>query len=120
MILFTVRCFAGWPVPQRVEGFVCSPWLSGEKGNFLSDMAGWIKSGTVVTEETVFEGIAEWPNAFQVRPSPPFSLCSAARQSASHLCFDAVTDLVAAVVALHRGQHRQSGYQCGRRLIKKT
>ena len=24
---------------QRIEGFVCTPWLSGAQGNFLEDMS---------------------------------------------------------------------------------
>lgn len=27
---------------QRMEGFVCSPWLSGEKGNFLKDVRRFV------------------------------------------------------------------------------
>ena len=29
---------------QRIEGFVCSPWLKGERGNFHADMAKWVVS----------------------------------------------------------------------------
>lgn len=50
---------------QRVEGFMCLPWLSGKKGNFLQDMSGWLKEGKVKVEETFFEGIESWPLAFQ-------------------------------------------------------
>jgi NADPH-dependent curcumin reductase CurA len=50
---------------QRVEGFVCSPWLSGKKGNFLGDMNKWRLEGKLVAEETVFEGIESWPAAFR-------------------------------------------------------
>ena len=50
---------------QRIEGFVCAPWLSGKKGNFLNDMAGWYKEGKIVEQETVTDGIENWPVAFQ-------------------------------------------------------
>lgn len=50
---------------QRIEGFVCSPWLRGERGNFLKDMGKWVKEGKVNAEETFFEGIESWPLAFQ-------------------------------------------------------
>jgi NADPH-dependent curcumin reductase CurA len=50
---------------QRVEGFVCMPWLSGAQGNFLEDMSTWIQDGRVKTEETFFDGIESWPDAFQ-------------------------------------------------------
>ena len=36
---------------QRVEGFQCFPWLSGERGNFLQDMAKWVDEGKVKVEE---------------------------------------------------------------------
>lgn len=49
---------------QRIEGFVCFPWLSGKKGNFLKDMAGWVNEGKIVIEETVYNGIENWPVAF--------------------------------------------------------
>jgi len=50
---------------QRIEGFVCIPWLSGKKGNFLKDMYDWVQAGHITVEETVFEGIENWPVAFQ-------------------------------------------------------
>ena len=50
---------------QRIEGFVCSPWLSGQKGNFLKDMHRWMRDGKLVVEETTFEGIESWPEGFQ-------------------------------------------------------
>lgn len=50
---------------QRIEGFVCSPWLSGKKGNFLADMNKWRLEGKLVAEETVFHGIESWPLAFR-------------------------------------------------------
>ena len=50
---------------QRIEGFVCLPWLSGAQGNFLEDMSAWIQDGRVKTEETFFDGIERWPEAFQ-------------------------------------------------------
>lgn len=50
---------------QRIEGFMCMPWLSGKQGNFLEDMSGWVKEGKITVEETFFEGIESWPLAFQ-------------------------------------------------------
>jgi len=50
---------------QRIEGFVCSPWLSGKRGNFLADMAQWYKEGKLTEQETITEGIENWPAAFQ-------------------------------------------------------
>eukprot|EP00035_Acanthoeca_spectabilis_P023443 m.449387 g.449387 ORF g.449387 m.449387 type:complete len:352 (-) comp19811_c0_seq1:71-1126(-) len=50
---------------QRVEGFMCRPWLSGKEGNFHTEMPKWLAEGKVVAEETVFEGIDQWPMAFQ-------------------------------------------------------
>eukprot|EP00511_Aplanochytrium_stocchinoi_P005034 CAMPEP_0204841462 /NCGR_PEP_ID=MMETSP1346-20131115/42149_1 /ASSEMBLY_ACC=CAM_ASM_000771 /TAXON_ID=215587 /ORGANISM="Aplanochytrium stocchinoi, Strain GSBS06" /LENGTH=349 /DNA_ID=CAMNT_0051979625 /DNA_START=81 /DNA_END=1130 /DNA_ORIENTATION=- len=49
---------------QRIEGFVCMPWLTGAKGNFLKDMSGWINEGKVKVEETFVDGVEQWPNAF--------------------------------------------------------
>lgn len=50
---------------QRIEGFVCSKWLVGTLAPpFLAEMAAGIKGGTLVVTETVFEGIASWPEAF--------------------------------------------------------
>lgn len=51
---------------QRIEGFVCFPWLSGERGGaFLKPMAAWVKEGKIRAQETFFEGIDSWPLAFQ-------------------------------------------------------
>lgn len=50
---------------QRVEGFVCMPWLSGARGKFLEDMNEWRKEGKVGCEQWVVEGIEKWPEAFQ-------------------------------------------------------
>mmetsp|Transcript_57878 Transcript_57878/g.134843 ORF Transcript_57878/g.134843 Transcript_57878/m.134843 type:complete len:348 (-) Transcript_57878:346-1389(-) len=50
---------------QRIEGFTCGPWLSGKEGNFLSDMAGWVREGKVKVEETMFEGLESFGQAFQ-------------------------------------------------------
>jgi len=50
---------------QRVEGFVSIPWLSGQKGNFLKDMSKWLKEDKVKVQETKFDGIDQWPMAFQ-------------------------------------------------------
>ena len=50
---------------QRIEGFVCSPWLKQERGNFLKDMSKWLKEGKIKPEETFFKGIESWPLAFR-------------------------------------------------------
>ncbi len=49
---------------QRIEGFVCSPWLYGQTPAFLADMNAWRKEGKLVHSETVFEGLEAWPEAF--------------------------------------------------------
>ena len=43
---------------------MCTPWLSGKKGNFLEDMSKFRKEGWLKTSETVFEGLESWPAAF--------------------------------------------------------
>jgi NADPH-dependent curcumin reductase CurA len=50
---------------QRMEGFMCADWLVGKKGNFLSDMSTWLKEGHIKAQETFFDGIEQWPSAFQ-------------------------------------------------------
>jgi NADPH-dependent curcumin reductase CurA len=50
---------------QRIEGFVCTPWLSGTKGNFLQDMHRYYRDGFVVSQETYFDGIEHWIDGFQ-------------------------------------------------------
>ena len=51
---------------QRIEGFVCGPWLRHERGDFISDMSGWIKEGKVkLQEESFTDGLENWPAAFQ-------------------------------------------------------
>ena len=49
---------------QRIQGFHCSHWLYGEKGNFLEDMSRWLKEDKVKAQETVYQGIESWPGAF--------------------------------------------------------
>lgn len=49
----------------RIQGFICSRWLHGEKGNFLADMSQWLKEGKVKVQETFFDGIENWPVGFQ-------------------------------------------------------
>jgi len=49
---------------QRIEGFVCMPWLTGRRGNFLEDMSRWLREGKIIAEETFFDGVDEWPTAF--------------------------------------------------------
>lgn len=50
---------------QRIEGFVSSPYLQGKKGTFHRDMATWVKEGLINVEETFYDGIEQWPLAFQ-------------------------------------------------------
>jgi NADPH-dependent curcumin reductase CurA len=35
---------------------VCTPWLTGQQGNFLGDLSEWIKQGKVAVRETFFDG----------------------------------------------------------------
>jgi hypothetical protein len=50
---------------QRIEGFVCFPYLSGQKMNFSQDMSKWIAEGKIILpEEHFFEGVEQWPAAF--------------------------------------------------------
>lgn len=49
---------------QRIEGFVCMPWLTGAKGNFLGDMSRWIKEGKLKVDETMFSGVGNWAVGF--------------------------------------------------------
>jgi len=48
----------------RIEGFTCSDWLMGKKGNFTEDMSKWYHAGLVKSKETFFHGIEKWPEAF--------------------------------------------------------
>eukprot|EP00930_Biecheleria_cincta_P069437 TRINITY_DN57182_c0_g1_i1.p1 TRINITY_DN57182_c0_g1~~TRINITY_DN57182_c0_g1_i1.p1 ORF type:complete len:350 (-),score=57.59 TRINITY_DN57182_c0_g1_i1:169-1218(-) len=50
---------------QRIEGFECGPWLSGQRGSFLTDMAAYMKDGKVKIEETFFDGMDSFGAAFQ-------------------------------------------------------
>jgi NADPH-dependent curcumin reductase CurA len=50
---------------QRIEGFVCFPWLAGKKGNFLQDMHRYYREGYLVSQETYFDGIEQWIDGFQ-------------------------------------------------------
>lgn len=50
---------------QRIEGFVCTPWLVGQKGNFLQDMHKWYRNGDLVPQETYFDGLEGWIDGFQ-------------------------------------------------------
>lgn len=49
----------------RVEGFICTPYLSGRVLNFLPDMHKYLTENNLVVKETYFNGISEWPNAFR-------------------------------------------------------
>ncbi|KAI9012221.1 putative dehydrogenase [Hyaloraphidium curvatum] len=48
----------------NVQGLFCQPWLAGERGKFLEDMSKWWREGLVKTEETFFQGVESWPDAF--------------------------------------------------------
>ena len=50
---------------RSIEGFVCSPWLSGAKGSFLQGMHRWMREGKLSVKETVFEGLENWGAGFQ-------------------------------------------------------
>lgn len=50
---------------QRIEGFLAQPWLTGQRGSFLKDMAAFLRAGQVVPQETFFEGVEQWGLAFQ-------------------------------------------------------
>lgn len=58
-----------WPMKmiytsQRVEGFISTTWLTGQKGDWLASMNQWLKEGKINVKETVTEGIENWPHAF--------------------------------------------------------
>jgi NADPH-dependent curcumin reductase CurA len=50
---------------QRIEGFLCSPWLTGQKGHFIKDMAAFYREGKIVPQETYFDGVERWAEGFQ-------------------------------------------------------
>jgi NADPH-dependent curcumin reductase CurA len=50
---------------QRIEGFTCMPYLTGQIGSFHTDMWKWHQEGKINVEETVTEGIENWPLAFK-------------------------------------------------------
>lgn len=50
---------------QRIEGFVCGPWLTLQRGNFLETMRAALADGSVVVEETFYDGIDAWIDAFR-------------------------------------------------------
>ena len=50
---------------QRIEGFVCMPWLTGKKGDFLNTMHALLQKGDLVVQETETVGIENWALAFQ-------------------------------------------------------
>lgn len=59
-------CFEPMPVIYRrlrIEGFVSTDWLT--TASFLEPMSKWWKEGKIEVEETVHEGIEQWPTAFQ-------------------------------------------------------
>mmetsp|Transcript_19015 Transcript_19015/g.34359 ORF Transcript_19015/g.34359 Transcript_19015/m.34359 type:complete len:349 (-) Transcript_19015:94-1140(-) len=50
---------------QRIEGFDCFPWITGQRGNFHQDMAKWVKEGHIKVQETHFQGIASFGEALK-------------------------------------------------------
>lgn len=50
---------------QRIEGFVCLPWLTGKRGAFYKEMPKWVSEGKIVVEETRFKGVENWAVGFQ-------------------------------------------------------
>ena len=51
---------------QRIEGFVCTPWLVGAKGGneWIRVLSEGVKSGEIKVTESFYEGIERWPEAF--------------------------------------------------------
>eukprot|EP01062_Namystynia_karyoxenos_P074010 TRINITY_DN70821_c0_g1_i1.p1 TRINITY_DN70821_c0_g1~~TRINITY_DN70821_c0_g1_i1.p1 ORF type:complete len:531 (+),score=206.89 TRINITY_DN70821_c0_g1_i1:92-1594(+) len=50
--------------PQiRLEGFLAGRWL--DDASFLPDMHKWLKQGKLQIEETITDGIENWPAAFR-------------------------------------------------------
>jgi NADPH-dependent curcumin reductase CurA len=47
----------------RIEGFLSFDWL--HTGEFLEPMSKWWKAGHLHIEESVHNGIEQWPTAFQ-------------------------------------------------------
>ena len=44
---------------------MCTPWLTGARGSFHSEMAKWWAEGWLRADETVFDGgLDAWPAAF--------------------------------------------------------
>ena len=50
---------------QTIRGFHCLPWLLGERGRFLEDMALWLSEGKLQVRETAFHGLDSFGKAFQ-------------------------------------------------------
>ncbi len=48
---------------QRIEGFVAARYM--RRGDFLPAMARWVDEGKIIPDETFFDGIEQWPRAFQ-------------------------------------------------------
>ena len=48
----------------RTQGFIYTDYAS-HMGEFLTEMGGWLQSGQVKSRETVHEGLASMPDAFQ-------------------------------------------------------
>lgn len=65
-ILCTIDPSAMIYTAQRIEGFVSTPWLTGQRGGgeWLREISSGIKNGTIKIQETRFDGIEKWPEAF--------------------------------------------------------
>ena len=51
---------------QRIEGFLCGDYLKGKKLNFFGDIYDlWKKGDITLPEETFFDGIEKWGDAFE-------------------------------------------------------
>jgi NADPH-dependent curcumin reductase CurA len=54
---------------QRIEGFLCFPWL--RKGSFLAEMKRWVDDKKIQrTDEAVYEGLEKFVEAFQSLLAP--------------------------------------------------
>lgn len=49
---------------QRIEGFVSTRWLMDPEAKWLKEMHKWMTEGKLKVQETFFDGIDRWPDAF--------------------------------------------------------
>ena len=51
---------------QRIQGYVCHPWLLFEegKGNFVEEIHAALEEGAIKILEKRFDGIENWSKAF--------------------------------------------------------